>query len=57
MGIKGIQEFLGEDWSKVEALLKGSLHSSVELLDRTNAHLSSNEGKMLRPALSLLVSK
>ena len=29
MGIKGIQEFLGEDWSKVEALLRGSLHSSV----------------------------
>ena len=57
MGIKGIQEFLGEDWSKVEALLRGSLHSSVELLDRTNAHLSSNGGKMLRPVLSLLVSK
>ena len=57
MGIKGIQEFLGEDWSKVEALIKGSLYSSVDILVRTNAHLSSNEGKMLRPALSLLVSK
>ena len=57
MVIKEIQEFLGEDWSKVNALLKGSLHSSVEVLDRTNALLSSNGGKMLRPLLSLLVSK
>ena len=57
MAVKEIQEFLGEDWSKVEALLKESLHSRVEVLDRTNAFLSSNGGKMLRPMLSLLVSK
>ena len=57
MAIKEIQEYLGEDWGRVEALLKESLRSPVEVLDRTNAFLSSNGGKMLRPVLSLLVSK
>ena len=57
MTLKEIQEYLGKDWSKVETLLKESLHSPVEVLDRTNAFLSSNGGKMLRPVLSLLVSK
>ena len=57
MIIKEIQEYLGEDWNKVEALLKESLHSRVEVIDRTNALISSNGGKMLRPVLSLLVSK
>ena len=57
MTLKEIQEYLGEDWSKVTALLKESLRSPVEVLDRTNTVLSSNGGKMLRPVLSLLVSK
>lgn len=57
MAVKEIQEYLGEDWSKVAALLKESVHSPVGVLDRINAFLSSNGGKMLRPVLSLLVSK
>ena len=57
MSVKEIQAYLGEDWSKVKALLDESLHSQVEILDRTNSALLANGGKMLRPMLSLLVSK
>ena len=57
MSVKEIQAYLGEDWSKVKALLSESLHSQVEILDKTNSSLLANGGKMLRPMLSLLVSK
>ena len=57
MTVGQIQAFLGEDWKRVQTLLKESLRSDVELLDRTNASLLDNGGKMLRPMLSLLVSK
>ena len=57
MSVKEIQAYLGEDWSKVKALLSESMHSQVEILDKTNSSLLANGGKMLRPMLSLLVSK
>jgi octaprenyl-diphosphate synthase len=57
MTVSEIQAFLGEDWERVRTLLQESLRSDVELLDRTNASLIANGGKMLRPMLSLLVSK
>lgn len=52
-----IQAYLGEDWKKVQELLREALRSDVEVLDRTNASLLANGGKMLRPMLSLLVSR
>ena len=57
MTVSEIQAFLGEDWKRVQALLRESLRSDVEVLDRTNSSLLDNGGKMLRPLLSLLVSK
>lgn len=57
MDIGRIRQFLGEDWTKAEALFREELHSEVDLLDRTNAYILANRGKMLRPALSLLVSR
>jgi len=49
--------FLGADWDRVLALIRGKLHSDVGLLERTNADILSNSGKLLRPLVSLLVAK
>ena len=57
MTVKEIQAFLGDDWKRVLALLQDTLRSDVDILDQTNASLLANGGKMLRPMLSLLVSK
>ena len=57
MTVGEIQAFLGEDWERMRTLLRETLRSDVEILDRTNASLLANGGKMLRPMLSLLVSK
>ena len=52
-----IRQFLGDDWTRAEALFKETLHSDVARLDKTNCYILENRGKMLRPALSLLVSR
>ena len=57
MTAKEVRDYLGQDWDRVEALLAGSLRSSVEVLDRTNASLLANGGKMLRPMLALLAGR
>ena len=57
MDIRQVRHFLGEDWKKVEALFEETLHSDVHLLGRTHGYIRSNQGKMLRPVLSLLVSR
>ena len=57
MEISRVQTFLSEDWKAVQDLFKGALHSDASLMNETNTYLVSNEGKMLRPLLSLLVSR
>lgn len=52
-----IQSALGGDWSDLRSYIKNSLSSEIDLLNRINEHLFLSSGKMLRPLLSLLVSK
>jgi octaprenyl-diphosphate synthase len=48
---------IGSDWSRMQTLLRDSLHTDVGLLGDINGSLLSNSGKMLRPMLTLLVAK
>ena len=57
MDFAQVQTFLADDWISVQDLFKGALYSDATLMNETNTYLVSNEGKMLRPMLSLLVSK
>ncbi len=56
MEIKELHTFLREDLSRVETLIRASLHSDVALLEATNQRLREHPGKMLRPMLALLVA-
>ena len=49
--------FLGADWTEVGALMRSALGSDIRLLNETNEAILSHGGKMLRPAMSLLVSR
>lgn len=50
-------EYLSTDLQKVRDIIRMSLSSDIELLDRTNDSILSHPGKMMRPILSLLVAK
>ena len=52
-----IKTFLGQDWKDAEDLVRSSLASDIELLDKTNEAILSSTGKQLRPLISLLVSR
>ena len=54
---KEIFDFLGADWIHVQELMRAHLHSDVQLLEDTNARILSNSGKMLRPAIAMLVAR
>lgn len=57
LGLTDIQSALGDDWASLKTYIGEALHSEVDLLNKINGHLFSSSGKMLRPLLSLLVSK
>ena len=57
MNRQEIIAFLGADWDRVQVLIRDALHSDVGLLERTNGQILSNSGKLLRPLVSLLVSR
>ena len=52
-----IVSYLGSDWTKVVALMRKTLESDIRLLNVANAHILGHNGKMLRPAMSLLVAR
>ena len=52
-----IKTFLGQDWKDAEDLVRSSLASDIELLDKTNEAILSSTGKQLRPLISLLVAR
>lgn len=52
-----IKEYLGSDWTDVQALIHSSLETDIDLLRMTNNAILSNSGKQLRPMLSLLVAR
>ena len=45
---------LGADWSAYESLVKETLCSDIDLLNKINGGLLANVGKQLRPIMSLL---
>ena len=49
--------FLEADWKEVGQLMRDVLESDIRLLGETNSRMLSHCGKMLRPAMSLLVSR
>ena len=57
MSAKEIITFLGDDWSRVNELLRQALSTEVKLLDDTNLTVLSHSGKMLRPMICLLLCK
>ena len=57
MSAKEIITFLGDDWSRVNELLRQALSTDVKLLDDTNLAVLSHSGKMLRPMICLLLSR
>ena len=52
-----IIEYLGEDWTRTEALIVSSLASDITLLNDTNDSILSHSGKKLRPILALLMAR
>lgn len=57
MNRERILAYLGEDWTRACGLMASSLHTDVELLAGINSSVFSHTGKMLRPMMSLLVSR
>lgn len=57
MKLNEIREFLGEDLKTVENRIAAALKSDIGLLDRTNAAILSNSGKLIRPIVSLLIAR
>ena len=55
--IREYQAFLEPDWSEVVRLMKGALQSDIRLLNQANDHILSHNGKMMRPAMSLLIGR
>lgn len=52
-----IIDFLGEDWRKVQAMMRKALDSDVTILRDINGSILDNAGKQLRPILSLLMAR
>ena len=57
MSRQDIVAFLGADWDRTLALIRSQLHSDVSLLEDTNDRILSNNGKLLRPMISLLIAR
>jgi octaprenyl-diphosphate synthase len=57
VNITDIQSALGKDWTDLRSYIRETLDSEIDLLNKINEHLFLSSGKMLRPLLSLLVSR
>lgn len=57
MMLNEIREFLAEDLSGTENLIKSSLNSDIDLLNKTNDAIFSHGGKKMRPLMALLVAR
>ena len=57
MDKKAILEYLGDDWTRTGDLIRSSLESDIDLLNRTNGFILEHGGKQLRPMLSLLMAR
>lgn len=54
---EGVIELLGSSWTDMLAILNDGLKSDVELLNKLNNGILSHSGKLMRPMMSLLISK
>lgn len=52
-----ILDYLEADLKRVAEIIRASLSSDIELLDRTNESILSHPGKMMRPMLTILAAK
>ena len=57
MDFAGIKERLKAEMERVNAEIRGSLASDIEILDSTNRNMLLHSGKQLRPVLCILVAK
>ena len=57
MDIAGVKEYLGAEWTAVQARIAGSLESDIDLLNQTNRSILAHSGKQLRPILALLAAR
>jgi octaprenyl-diphosphate synthase len=57
MDRQALLEYLGEDWTRLQTLIRTTLDSDIELLNDVNAYVLEHGGKQLRPLLSLLMAK
>jgi len=57
MKMEELISLLGADWTVYKDLVRGALHSDIELLEEVNSSLLLNSGKQLRPILSLLIAR
>ena len=55
--IKTLLAYLEPDLVKVREVVRKSLASDIELLDKTNESILSHPGKMMRPMLAILIAK
>ena len=52
-----IKTLLGSDWTRTVDLIRSSLKSDIDLLDKTNTSILANGGKQMRPLIALLVAR
>ena len=57
MNREDVFALLGKDWDLVKDLIRSALRTDVGLLEEVNDRILSNSGKMLRPAVTLLIAK
>lgn len=53
---KRVQEYLGDKWPKVKSVIKEALKSDIVLLNQINDYVLENNGKMMRPMISLIIA-
>ena len=57
MAIDSVTSFLEPEWSQYQTLFHTAIKSPYSLLTQINNHLTTNQGKQIRPLLSLLSAK
>jgi len=51
-----VLQFLGEDWTRLQAKITEALRSDIRILNTVNDYILSNSGKMLRPVVTLMMA-
>jgi octaprenyl-diphosphate synthase len=54
MALSSVLDFIGKDLKEVASIMRRALSSDIALLDSTNESILSNDGKMMRPMITIL---